>query len=248
MSVIAIGDIHGNSNALDDLLEQVIPEVRSGDTLVFLGDYIDRGPDSKGCIERILQLKRSSPFPVVTLMGNHEQWMLRSLSDSTRHSWLIAMGAVETIKSYSGEVAVHFQQALDEYGARLFSVRIPLPYAAFFEAMPPGHLEFFRQLQLSYRDAGVICVHAGVELEGKPDPPDADIFVWGPPGFPEEYFGTDAVIYGHWNNATVGDDDLVQPCILPNRTYGIDTISHGVLTAVRLPDGRIFQSAKDAPA
>ncbi len=248
MSVIAIGDLHGNLNALDDLLKQVLPELRPGDTLVFLGDYIDRGPDSKGCIERILQLQRSSPFPVVTLMGNHEQWMLRSFSDSTRHSWLIAMGALETVKSYSEQVAVRFQQALDEHGARLFTLRIPLPYREFFAAMPPGHLEFFQQLQLYYRDAGVICVHAGVALEGKVDPPDADIFVWGPPGFPEEYSGTDGVIYGHWNNAGVGEDDWVQPCILPNRTYGIDTISQGVLTAVRLPDGRIFQSAKDAAA
>lgn len=197
MSVIAIGDIHGNSNALDDLLEQVIPELRSGDTLVFLGDYIDRGPDSKGCIERILQLKRSSPFPVLTLMGNHEQWMLRSLNDSTRHSWLIAMDALETVKSYSEEVGVLFQQALDEYGARLFTVRIPLPYSAFFAAMPPGHLKFFQQLQLYYRGEGVIYVHGGVDLEGTLDPLDADGCVWGPSGFPEEYSGADTVVYGH---------------------------------------------------
>jgi serine/threonine protein phosphatase 1 len=248
MSVIAIGDIHGNSNALDDLLEQVIPEMRSGDTLVFLGDYIDRGPNSKGCIERILRLKRESPFPVVTLMGNHEQCMLRSLSDITRHSWLIAMDALETIKSYSEEVAVQLQQALDEYGARLFTVRIPLPYCAFFDAMPTEHLEFFQHLQTYYRDESVICVHAGFDPDGTLDPLNTDICMWGSTGFPEEYSGADTIIYGHWNNATVGDDGSVQPCILPNRTYGIDTISHGVLTALRLPDGKIFQSGKDLPA
>lgn len=248
MSVIAIGDIHGNLKALDDLLGQVVPEVRPEDTLVFLGDYIDRGPDSKGCVQRILQLRRSSPVPVVTLMGNHEQWMLRSLNDPTRHSWLTAMDALETVQSYSEQVAIEFQSVLDEYGARLFTVRIPLPYPAFFEAMPAGHLEFFQQLRPYYRAGGVICVHAGVALEGKLDPTDANIFVWGPPGFPEEYSGADAVVYGHWNNATVGDDGLVQPCILPNRTYGIDTISHGVLTALRLPDGKMFQSAKGLAA
>ena len=109
MSVIAIGDIHGNSEALEDLLAQVVPEMRPDDTLVFLGDYIDRGPDSKGCIEQILRLKVRAHFPVVTLMGNHEQWMLRSLSDSTQHSWLIAMDALETIKSYSEEAARPFR-------------------------------------------------------------------------------------------------------------------------------------------
>ncbi len=244
MSVIAIGDIHGNSNALDDLLKQVLPELRPGDSLVFLGDYIDRGPDTKGSIERILQLKRASPFPVVTLMGNHEQWMLRSLTDATRHSWLIAMDALETVKSYSEEVAVHFQQALDEYGARLFTLRIPLRYREFFDAMPPEHLQFFRELKPYHQADGVMCVHGGVELEGVVQPLDLNVCVWGPPGFPSEYSGADTIIYGHWNNALVEEDGSVQPCILPNRTYGIDTISHGVLTALRLPDGRIFQSTK----
>lgn len=242
MSIIAIGDIHGNSNALEGLLTQVVPELLPEDTLVFLGDYIDRGPDSKGCVDRILRLKRESRCPIVTLMGNHEQWMLRAFCDPTRHSWMIAMDALETVKSYSEEVAVHFQQALEEYGARLFTVRIPLPYCAFFDAMPPEHLEFFQRLQPYYCDEGVICVHAGVDLESVLESSETDVFVWGPTGFPEEYSGADAVIYGHWNNAVVKDDGSVQPCILPNRTYGIDTISHGVLTALRLPDRKVFQS------
>jgi serine/threonine protein phosphatase 1 len=243
MSVIAIGDIHGNSEALSDLLAQVLPEMCSEDTLVFLGDYIDRGPDSKKCVERILGLKTAGRFPVVTVMGNHEQWMLRSLSDPTQHSWLIAMDALETMKSYSDEVAGHFEGALEEYGARLFTVRIPLPYCAFFDSLPPEHLAFFRELKPYHQEGGVICAHGGVNLEGLVHPVDVNDCVWGPPGFPKLYSGDEAVVYGHWNNATVEDDGSVQPCILPNRTYGIDTISHGVLTALRLPDGKIFQSA-----
>lgn len=246
MSVIAIGDLHGNLEALNSLLAQIVPEMRPDDTLVFLGDYIDRGPDAKGCIERILRLKRESIFPVVTLMGNHEQWMLRSLSDSTQHSWLIAMDAFATIKSYSEEAARHFEQALEEYGARLFTVRIPLPYSAFFDAMPPEHLEFFRQLKPYHQDGDVVWAHGGVPLEGLVHPVDAYECVWGAPGFPRHYSGAETIVYGHWNNAAVGADGSVQPYILPNHTYGIDTISHGVLTALRLPDGRVFQSGSSA--
>lgn len=69
MAVIAIGDIHGNLRALDDLLGKVRQEIDTGDTVEFLGDYIDRGPDSKGCIERILDFRRTSQIRVVALLG-----------------------------------------------------------------------------------------------------------------------------------------------------------------------------------
>lgn len=243
MSVIAIGDIHGNSEALKDLLAKVVPEMHRHDTLVFLGDYIDRGPDSRGCVDEIIRLKRESPFTVITLLGNHEQWMLRCLHDPTRHSWLIGMDALETIQNYSEEAARQIAKALDEYGARLFTLRITLPYDVFFNAMPREHLEFFQRLQPYYRERDVLCVHGGVDLEGAIDPPDVNTCVWGPTGFPEEYSGADSVVYGHRNNAIVNDDGSVQPRIGPNKTYGIDTISHGVLTALRLPDGKVFQGA-----
>src|SRR5438046_10695213 len=54
MATIAIGDIHGNLPALDDLVDQVAPDLSAADTVVFLGDYIDRGPASKDCVDRIL--------------------------------------------------------------------------------------------------------------------------------------------------------------------------------------------------
>lgn len=247
MSIIAVGDIHGQSGALEDLLSQILPVIRPADTLVFLGDYIDRGPDSKGCIHRILRLKAEARFSVVTLMGNHEQWMLRSLNDPTKHSWLIGMDALETIRNYSEEAALPIARAIDEHGSRLFAMRMALPYHLLWEAMPREHLDFLRQLKPYYREPGIVCVHGGVEREGAVDPLDVNTCVWGPSGFPEEYSGPDAVLYGHHNNAIIGPDGSIHPCIGPNRTYGIDTISHGVLTALRLPDGKLFQSANSLP-
>jgi len=86
MPTYAIGDIHGNLSALDDLLSRVVPELQPADTLVFLGDYIDRGPDSRGCVESIVRLKEEADFSVVSLLGNHEQWMLRTLDNPTKQA------------------------------------------------------------------------------------------------------------------------------------------------------------------
>jgi len=71
MSTVAVGDIHGNAAALENLLAALLPELDREDTLVFLGDYIDRGPDSRGCVERIVNLQQGGPCTVVALLGNH---------------------------------------------------------------------------------------------------------------------------------------------------------------------------------
>jgi calcineurin-like phosphoesterase family protein len=244
MSVVAIGDVHGHSEALADLLEQVLPQMSSEDTLVFLGDYIDRGPDSRGCIDLIIRLQQESPFQVVTLLGNHEQWMLRSFADPRQHAWLVGMDAVETITNYSEEAALAVAQAIQEHGIRLFTLRIPLPYDLFFGAMPPEHLEFFQQLKPWHCQQGVIYVHGGIGNDGLLDPRDSDTYVWGTPHFPEDYSGSDAVVYGHRNDAVIREDGSIEPRIGSNKTYGIDTIAHGVLTALRMPDGCVFQSRR----
>jgi len=71
MATIAIGDIHGCLPPLEDLLSQLTGEVSERDTIVFLGDYIDRGPDTKGCIDRMLRFIDEIRAPVVCLCGNH---------------------------------------------------------------------------------------------------------------------------------------------------------------------------------
>jgi serine/threonine protein phosphatase 1 len=88
VATFAIGDIHGHLEALVDLLGQIVPLVQPDDTVVFLGDYVDRGPDSKGCIDAILRLKRTLPGRVVCLKGNHEDWLLATRQDHRKHSWL----------------------------------------------------------------------------------------------------------------------------------------------------------------
>ncbi len=112
MATIAVGDIHGNLAALHDVLDQIHGESGRGDTIVFLGDYIDRGPDSKGCVDTVLRFQDEVEAEVVCLLGNHEDWLLRTLHDYRRHSWLLGMEAFDTIRSYSVDAVETLREAL----------------------------------------------------------------------------------------------------------------------------------------
>jgi len=245
MATIAIGDIHGKSLALDNLLARVMPTIGQSDVLVFLGDYIDRGPDTRGCLERIVRLKDEAPCRVVTLLGNHEDWMLKTMRDPTRHSWILGMEAFETIASYSVDAAVSLRQELERAGMRLITARVRISYEVFFDLVPSEHLEFLKSLTLYHRTADVACVHGGVDLKGTPlHLQDPETLIWGPDGFPDGYHGQEAVVYGHRDNSVIDETGWPGPRIKANRTYGIDTISHGVLTAMSFPDGKVIQSDK----
>lgn len=244
MSTFAIGDIHGEVGALDQVLQHIGSELTDRDTVVFLGDYIDRGPDSKACVDRILRFRTDSRARVVTLLGNHEEWLLRTLHDPTRHSWLIGMEAFETIASYSATAAEGLRHAAEDAGMELVAGRIELPYRLFFDVVPAAHIAFFEELVPCHRSSDVVCVHGGFNPRlGVLDEQPPGALVWGPDDFPESYNGIEMVVYGHKGRAVVGDDGWPQPRVW-RRTIGIDTSSHGVLTALRLPEGRIVQARR----
>ena len=158
------------------------------------------------------------------------------------------MEAFATIASYSNNAAVVLRKELERLGAELISQRVAIDYDVFFDQVPLEHLHFLNTLELYYRSENVVCVHGGVDPAGLPlHLQDPDTLVWGPDSFPNAYRGRDAIVYGHWDNASEDENGWPWPCIKNNHTFGIDTISHGVLTAMRFPDGEIFQSKKYAP-
>jgi len=246
MATIAIGDIHGSLPALADVLEQIRGTLSRQDTVVFLGDYIDRGPDSKGCIDAILTFQRDTLAEVVCLLGNHEDWFLRTLHDHRRHSWLLYMGAFETIRSYSADAERQLRDAVAEGGAELILGHCVLPYEVFFDHVPQEHIRFFEGLRLYHRTPDCVCTHGGVDPRiGQVHDQQRESLIWGAGTFPDGYQGADIIMYGHRNNAARGIDGRPMPAVA-GRTIGIDTIAHGVLTAVRLPDYHVFQSARYA--
>jgi serine/threonine protein phosphatase 1 len=96
MRILAIGDIHGCSLALDSLLAMIAP--RADDLLVTLGDYVDRGPDSRGVVERLLRLNHD--YRLVALGGNHEQMILAARRDAEIRGGWLASGGDTTLLSY----------------------------------------------------------------------------------------------------------------------------------------------------
>jgi len=96
MRTLAIGDVHGCSAVLDTLLAAVRPA--AGDRLVFLGDYVDRGPDSRGVIDRVITLSRT--HDVVALRGNHELMMQRARGDRADFRMWTSVGGLQTLGSY----------------------------------------------------------------------------------------------------------------------------------------------------
>lgn len=113
--LIAIGDIHGCATALDAILGAIAPT--SADTLVALGDYVDRGPDSKGVIDRLIEV--GEQCQLIPLLGNHEEMMLDVVRDKRPPYRWLQYGGVDTLDSYrfGGDMSVIPQSHHDFFAA-----------------------------------------------------------------------------------------------------------------------------------
>jgi serine/threonine protein phosphatase 1 len=128
----AIGDIHGCAGLLQLLLSRIAADSAPGDyRLIFLGDYVDRGPDSMAVIDRLIRLKRERP-ETVFLRGNHEQAMLDFLDDPGRNDGWLHWGGDKTLESY-GVVDIWKKRARDL--ARELSAHLPAPHRAFLSSL-----------------------------------------------------------------------------------------------------------------
>ena len=145
-----IGDIHGQIERLNALLEAIESRHQwkhqgQPGRLVFLGDYVDRGPDSKAVMTRAMS--GITGFESICLKGNHEDLMLRCLETDDRAAWKTwtAVGGQPTLKSLGYD--------LEREGYN------PDKLA---DALGPGILQWLRSLQIYYRHADFVCVHAGL--------------------------------------------------------------------------------------
>jgi serine/threonine protein phosphatase 1 len=154
MKTFVVGDIHGRCAQLLNLLD-MLPRDPETDTLVFLGDLIDRGADAPGCVDHIVKMVRENPERVVCLRGNHEQ-MLMDFLDGFSTIWLTPVtGGERTFEQYTGlPVRVRSEADLEDMRE------------VFAQKLPAEHLEFMRGLPYYYEDEHAIYVHAGLD-EGK---------------------------------------------------------------------------------
>lgn len=155
-AVYAIGDIHGRRDLLQELLAQIAADAERHPTdreraIVFLGDYIDRGPESPQVVETLLRLDWPG-FTPVFLMGNHEDAMLEFLDGQSDGVAWLTYGGLETLISYG--VAIRRLPGNDDAAAEL--------RAALWAAVPQRHVDFLRRCVLSHVIDDYVFVHAGV--------------------------------------------------------------------------------------
>lgn len=115
--IIAIGDIHGCSTALRTLLDDISPQ--ADDTLVILGDVVDRGPDSKSCVDQLLEIRDKCNF--VLILGNHEEMLLQVVKEEKSPQEWLKHGGVSTLDSYgfAGDLSVVPQEHVDFFAKAL---------------------------------------------------------------------------------------------------------------------------------
>ena len=140
--LIAIGDIHGCNTALQRLLQEVAPGPH--DIVVTLGDYVDRGPDSRGVVDTLLDWKTKTRL--VSLLGNHEEMMMEVIGKGGSHLEWIKHGGVDTLESYGFDGDLDF--------------------------LPPEHQVFYESLGDYFEYKEFFFTHAAydpeLELEDQP--------------------------------------------------------------------------------
>jgi diadenosine tetraphosphatase ApaH/serine/threonine PP2A family protein phosphatase len=222
----AIGDIHGELEKLEELLGRL--PLERGDRLVFLGDYVDRGPEPRGVIDRLIRLQRD--WPCTFLLGNHESMFCDFLGwDDPAYfggDAFLMNGGDRTLASYG-----YFdRERPDPEGFRL----------------PKDHRDFLRDCCLHHRDGDYLFVHAGLspallrrgDLDYALRYSRPEDLLWNRSSIGMVHELPCTIVYGHTPS------DLFEVRWHVPYSIGIDTgaVYGGPLTAIRLPDERVFQA------
>jgi serine/threonine protein phosphatase 1 len=226
----AIGDVHGRADLLDRLLDRLEADApRSGPppVVIFMGDYIDRGPESKRVLD-LLASGRPFGFKRRFVMGNHEQMLMRFVNDPIGNRGWLALGGLPTLNSYGVR--------LPSMNARAAELRYTA--AALVDRIPETHKALLRGLERFIELGSYLFVHAGID-PGKAltEQSDSDLF-W----IRERFLSyakplSHCVVHGH--------TPVARPSATSSR-IAIDTGAYatGLLTAVRLEGAdRSFMTA-----
>lgn len=225
--IFAISDIHGCYDELMALYNQ-LPIDPEKDQMVFLGDYIDRGPNSKAVVQQLIDWKAKYPHWQV-LQGNHEDLMLDALLYQSRKYLSFDLwynqGGKETFLSYVPENLTRYEKAIIQVK----------------DVIPEEHLTWLAALPLYYQTDDYFFVHGGVMPGIKPEDTDPYDMLWIRYQFIDsDYDWGKKIIYGHTPDDHTGS---FKPNVMENK-IGIDTAAcrplGGKLTALQLPEEVFF--------
>ncbi|MEC9344720.1 MAG: metallophosphoesterase family protein [Pseudomonadota bacterium] len=215
----AIGDIHGRADLLDRLLQSIRADCADpgAATVVFLGDYVDRGDDSRDVIDLCLAFGRDWPGEVVFLRGNHEAALLTFLDDPESGQRWLEFGGMPTLMSYG----------VPDVAAPMSGERLARASDAFRSRLPAEHLDFLERTVLSYRMGGTFFCHAMIDAGFAADEQPAEVLMWG---------GRTRTPPRDWPYLVVHGHTIVERPVLSAREVNVDTGAYysGRLTAARL--------------
>lgn len=214
MRTLVVGDIHGCSAALEQVLEMV--QVQPGDTLITLGDYVDRGPDTHGVIERLRQL--DAFCTLVPLRGNHEIMMIGARHDPRTESAWRGYGGDQTLLSYAPEKS---KPSLKD--------------------VPPEHWQFLQRRCLAYCETAThIFVHANLRPDARMiEQPDVMLFWEQVTENQKPHFSGKTVICGHTAQHTGQPWNLGHTICIDTWVYG-----DGFLSCLELESGTVYQASQ----
>lgn len=228
--VYAIGDVHGRLDLLQAIEQRIVEDARSRDAsrrvIVYLGDFVDRGYESRAVVDHLLETEIGG-FERVFLMGNHEEYMIRFLDDPSKARGWFANGGIETLMSYG--VVAGGSGATESDLARVQS--------EFRMALPEAHRVFLSGLPLMHREGDYVFVHAGIRPGVPLEDQDPEDLRWIRGEFLDDKrdYGV-VVVHGH----TITEN----PVDRPNR-IGVDTgayASSRLTCAILEADRREFMS------
>ncbi len=190
--LIAIGDIHGYNVPLQTLLQAIEPT--ADDVVVCLGDYVDRGPDSKGVIDTLIQWGRVTQL--VPLLGNHEEMMLNVVRGVEPHHGWLRYGGMETLDSYDFDGDLAF--------------------------LPPEHVEFFESLGDYFVMENFFFTHAAYDPNLELDVQPPELLRWHSlrAGIPEPHFSGRVAVVGHTAHPAAEIIDVGHLICLDTNCYG----------------------------
>jgi serine/threonine protein phosphatase 1 len=242
----AFGDIHGDLEGLERVFSR-LPALEAGDTVVFVGDYLDRGPRSAQVIEFVRNLQRKGPARVIALRGNHEDAWLRVIDRGWPEFVLpTGNGCLAAMRSFTGATPPEPDEKPKSGEEK------SLMTGAFF---PPDVVEWMKELPYWYEDPHAIYVHAGLPRSGDGFQHPSEVqtptaLLWlRDEHFFRNYRGK-LVVFGHTATAylppelsTYTPEDPMDiwagPCCV-----GLDTGAGkgGFLTAIELPAMHVYEA------
>lgn len=211
MRILAIGDIHGCSTAFDTLLSAVKPQL--DDQVITLGDYVDRGPNSKGIINRLIALHKKGQL--VALRGNHELMMLAARSSRTEESTWRGRGGKETLASYSRSNKV-----------------------GKLKDIPAHHWDFIENVCVNWYETEThFFVHANAHPHVSLAKQPPSMLFWKKFGNPAPHFSGKTMVCGHTSQKSGIPLNHGHAICIDTRVY-----SKGWLTCLDVTSGRLWQA------